>query len=183
MFLFVFSVSTFIWNDLNSNIAAADARNDLEFGVFSASEFLVRTSGNPAGWNASNASALKSIGLANLRDGFPDGSVLNATKAVYLAQLLESNYSEAKRILGLGSVEFGFSITNKSRQLVNLSCAPSCWCGAQCWAQLNYSTLDEESAFDVAALQRAAVLEFFDASGNARRQIVNLNVFAWVNSS
>ncbi len=179
IFLFAVASASALWEDLFSQVQSAEQRKDLEFGVFSSSELLMRTSGNPVGWNSSGLASVKSLGLAAQSNGSADGYVLNASKAVFFVQLLESNYSDAKSLLGAGAYDFGFSITDKSHQVVNVSCNPGCFCGPPCWKTLNYSTAGETGASDAAAIKRAAVLEYVDSTGSLRRQIVNLNVFWW----
>ncbi len=182
VFLFIATLSTLAWDNLNAQIASAEQRKDLEFAVFSSSESLLKTPGNPVFWDASNVSAMKSFGLATVSSdsGALAGShVLNASKAVFFLQLLEENYSDAKRVLGAGAFEFGFSIKNKSKEIINLSCNPGCFCGVPCWKTLNYSTMPQSGVSDAAAVQRAAVLEYFDSAGNKRKQIVTVSVFVW----
>ncbi|MFA6048423.1 MAG: hypothetical protein WC792_00555 [Candidatus Micrarchaeia archaeon] len=181
VFLFAIASATALWENLLLQVHSAETRRELEFGVSSSSDLLLLTVGNPSNWTSGNASAIKSLGIADFSNGtsLPETGVVNGTKAMMLVELLESDYDDAKMILGAGAFGFGFSITNKSRELVNLSCAPSCWCGAQCWKTLNYSAMPASGVSDASAMRRAAVLHYTDASGNERKQIVNVNVFWW----
>ncbi|MFQ5405548.1 MAG: hypothetical protein ACE5DI_00110 [Candidatus Micrarchaeia archaeon] len=180
VFLIIVTVAGVFWNNLNDSITASENRKDLEFATLVASESLIRTSGNPFNWSNDNLSAVKSIGLAvNAQNQSADSHIINASKAVMLVRLMEDNYSFAKNVLGLGAFEFGFSITNKSGQVVNASCEVGCWCGSPCWKSLNYSTFDSVQADDAAVIRRIAIIDVAIEGDFRTRKVVNVNVFGW----
>src|SRR3989344_7361296 len=78
-----------LWNDINYQIADAEAKKDLQIAVSSISDLLVKSPGSPSNWTPTD---VKSLGLSNTR------RVINLTKFESLRQL---NYSAVKALLGI----------------------------------------------------------------------------------
>jgi len=107
---FIFSIVLFtatlllllpLWNDVNMQIADAEAKKDLQLAATSISSLLVKTPGSPWNWTPGTVG---SIGFSNTRQ------VMNLTKFEYLREI---NYTHAKSILGINQYNFSINITDE----------------------------------------------------------------------
>jgi len=90
-----------MWNEVNTQIADAEAKKDMQIAAFSAAELLVKSTGSPPDWAPDNVSAL---GLAN------SPRVINLTKFEYLRQI---DYDSAKVFLGIGFYNFSVNVSDE----------------------------------------------------------------------
>ena len=90
-----------LWNDINYQIADAEAKKDLQIAVSSISDLLVKSPGSPSNWTPTD---VKSLGLSNTR------RVINLTKFESLRQL---NYSAVKALLGIYQYNLTINITDE----------------------------------------------------------------------
>ncbi|MDO8339217.1 MAG: hypothetical protein Q7T16_01020 [Candidatus Burarchaeum sp.] len=90
-----------LWNDVNLQIADAEAKKDLQIAATSISSLLVKTPGSPWNWTPDTVG---SIGFSNARQ------VMNLTKFEYLREI---NYTRAKELLGINQYNFSINITDE----------------------------------------------------------------------
>ncbi len=100
VFIFILLALLALQAQLESQVESGKARTEMQLIALRVSDLLVRTSGNPADWNASN---VISIGLCDKT------RVLNATKFLRLKQLTNET---ARAILGAGPYSLHLSVTD-----------------------------------------------------------------------
>ena len=102
VFLMVLIPLLFIWNYVNIQNEQQIFFDDVETSALFISDSLIRTKGNPEGWNTAN---VVQIGLAAKEN------TLNTTKVSYLISMGNSEYNRTRTIL-TGGYEFFLNLTD-----------------------------------------------------------------------
>lgn len=111
--IMMFSYS--IWSKTVYDIRQKDINNEIEFITLSVSDFLLKYEGEPTDWELANNTI--SIGLAE------EDHILDPDK---VSAFINMNYSQAKKILGIGENEFLFRLKKTDGTVLNESgLAPS----------------------------------------------------------
>ncbi|MFH0970978.1 MAG: hypothetical protein ABIG96_01770 [Candidatus Micrarchaeota archaeon] len=154
IFLVILLIVSPMWSSVTTQVENSEAERRLQIAGIEVSETLLRTKGFPEDWNSTS---VISIGLAG------ETRVLNATKAKYFFQFMESNYTDAKFMLGAGAYDMRVEIANNTG-------LPVIFEGVE-------FTRDPVPAnsYDVTNTERLAVLEFNESYA----EFVSLQVSVW----
>lgn len=119
LLLSIMFISTMIWNSVTIANRNAEQYNDLWLAAMQASDIIVLTPGDPAGWEnlaSLNDSSLNSIGLAESRN------VLSVAKLFKMQQLNASNssyYFLFQDKLGLGIKNYSITVSTLNGSIIN----------------------------------------------------------------
>ncbi len=91
-----------LWSTLTSQTREAEVRKDLQIATVAVADLLLRSSGSPMNWSASD---VLSLGLAN------SAHELNTTKFLRLRKL---DYGQAKQALGLSAYNFTLNVSERN---------------------------------------------------------------------
>ena len=72
VFLLIISMFVFFWNHSRNEVREQDEIRSIRVAAMQAADTLVRTQGNPAGWNSTN---VRSIGLITDEKLLDDGRI------------------------------------------------------------------------------------------------------------
>ncbi|MBI5224668.1 hypothetical protein HY989_02265 [Candidatus Micrarchaeota archaeon] len=145
-----------MWNSLNAQVFNLEENRQIHQTALQISDFLLRTSGSPYGWNTTN---FESIGISD------ELRVINATKAKYFFQLMASNYSDSKYMLGAGPYDMAAQILDSNGDPI-------------IYAGTTFSTSAiPANASEISNVQRVAILKISES----QRQFVNLRIQVWRN--
>ncbi|MFH0971074.1 MAG: hypothetical protein V1835_00755 [Candidatus Micrarchaeota archaeon] len=154
IFIVILLLLSPMWDSLNRQVFGREVTRSMQTAAIGAGDILLRTRGSPETWNTTN---VKSIGLAeNLR-------MLNITKCKYFFQLLSSNYSDVKFMLGAGAYQLAAEITNKTGEMITYG-----------GVNFTYSTITDNMT-EAANSQRIAILKYNETYS----EFVNLRIVVW----
>ncbi len=99
-----------IWSKSVYDIRQKDTSNEIEFIALSVSDFLLKYEGKPSDWEQTNNTI--AIGLAK------EDHVLDSDK---VSAFLDMNYTQAKKLLGIGENEYLFRLKKTDGTILNQS--------------------------------------------------------------
>ena len=99
-----------VWSKSVYDIRQKDDSNEIEIIALSISDFLLKYEGKPTDWEQTNNTI--TIGLAK------EDHVLDSDK---VSAFLNMNYTEAKKLLGIGENEFLFRLKKTDGTVINES--------------------------------------------------------------
>jgi len=130
--LFLFVAMTVVHDMLFYSFQTSTAKAEMRDSTLAAADVLVSSAGNPSNWSDSagiDAASVKVLGLASERGVLDPAKVAGFFQSINTTTL-NSNYSNARRALGLNRPGYNFSVTiyNSTGDKIletNASIAPS----------------------------------------------------------